>query len=201
MITGCAFLTYFSPESALNAQNALHEKHTLPGVSSPRSLPVPFIPFHCWALLFFTLTDSPVLYYRGFTRLFWIISGWILPGSSSRTGGHWDSRWESRTRESVASEASCLDDIHFFCFICLTKTKWTKWDWDQWRSQGGPFLLSLYDVSIFCQKLKMDRYLSEGTSKFWKLLQNTGWYKMHTLYSIFYFRCHVSVSKKISEIF
>ncbi|KAJ8961382.1 hypothetical protein NQ318_014626 [Aromia moschata] len=28
----CAFLTYFNPESALNAQNALHEKHTLPGV-------------------------------------------------------------------------------------------------------------------------------------------------------------------------
>lgn len=33
LIAGCAFLTYFSPESALNAQNALHEKHTLPGVS------------------------------------------------------------------------------------------------------------------------------------------------------------------------
>ncbi|GLV45318.1 hypothetical protein CBL_05418 [Carabus blaptoides fortunei] len=30
----CAFLTYFSPESALNAQNALHEKHTLPGSST-----------------------------------------------------------------------------------------------------------------------------------------------------------------------
>lgn len=38
MIAGCAFLTYFNPESALNAQNALHEKHTLPGVSSQRSL-------------------------------------------------------------------------------------------------------------------------------------------------------------------
>uniref|UniRef100_A0A1B0CAR3 RRM domain-containing protein n=1 Tax=Lutzomyia longipalpis TaxID=7200 RepID=A0A1B0CAR3_LUTLO len=30
-IEGCAFLTYFSPESAANAQNALHEKQTLPG--------------------------------------------------------------------------------------------------------------------------------------------------------------------------
>jgi hypothetical protein len=39
VIAGCAFLTYFSPESALNAQNALHEKHTLPGVSYPCSLP------------------------------------------------------------------------------------------------------------------------------------------------------------------
>lgn len=40
LITGCAFLTYFSPESALNAQNALHEKHTLPGVSPSSSLSI-----------------------------------------------------------------------------------------------------------------------------------------------------------------
>ncbi|XP_066150117.1 CUGBP Elav-like family member 3 isoform X4 [Euwallacea fornicatus] len=30
----CAFLTYFNPESALNCQNALHEKTTLSGVST-----------------------------------------------------------------------------------------------------------------------------------------------------------------------
>ncbi|XP_063535408.1 uncharacterized protein LOC134745320 isoform X2 [Cydia strobilella] len=30
----CAFLTYFNPESASSAQSALHEKRTLPGVSS-----------------------------------------------------------------------------------------------------------------------------------------------------------------------
>ncbi|XP_063535402.1 uncharacterized protein LOC134745320 isoform X1 [Cydia strobilella] len=33
-VSGCAFLTYFNPESASSAQSALHEKRTLPGVSS-----------------------------------------------------------------------------------------------------------------------------------------------------------------------
>lgn len=32
-IIGCAFLTYFNPESAATAQSVLHEKQTLPGVS------------------------------------------------------------------------------------------------------------------------------------------------------------------------
>ncbi|KAG5323514.1 CELF5 protein, partial [Acromyrmex heyeri] len=33
----CAFLTYYSRDSAISAQNALHEKRTLPGTAS--SLP------------------------------------------------------------------------------------------------------------------------------------------------------------------
>ncbi|XP_061704147.1 CUGBP Elav-like family member 4 isoform X2 [Cydia pomonella] len=37
-VSGCAFLTYFNPESASSAQSALHEKRTLPGVSSQCSV-------------------------------------------------------------------------------------------------------------------------------------------------------------------
>lgn len=33
LLSGCAFLTYYSRDSAISAQNALHEKRTLPGVS------------------------------------------------------------------------------------------------------------------------------------------------------------------------
>lgn len=33
LFPGCAFLTYYSRDSAISAQNALHEKRTLPGVS------------------------------------------------------------------------------------------------------------------------------------------------------------------------
>jgi len=32
-VAGCAFLTYYSRDSAISAQSALHEKRTLPGVS------------------------------------------------------------------------------------------------------------------------------------------------------------------------
>ncbi|XP_055532005.1 CUGBP Elav-like family member 4 isoform X8 [Wyeomyia smithii] len=32
-ITSCAFLTYFSPENAINAQSVLHEKQTSPGMN------------------------------------------------------------------------------------------------------------------------------------------------------------------------
>lgn len=92
MITGCAFLTYFSPESALNAQNALHEKHTLPGVSSPRSLPDPFIPFHCSAPLFSPLQGSSVSYYREFYALILDNQRLDFPGFRLRTAGRRDRR-------------------------------------------------------------------------------------------------------------
>ena len=34
VVAGCAFVTFMSGQSAIEAQKALHEKRTLPGVSN-----------------------------------------------------------------------------------------------------------------------------------------------------------------------
>lgn len=50
---GCAFLTYYSRDSAISAQNALHEKRTLPGVSVYN--------VYCKQFTYFSTNYAPVM--------------------------------------------------------------------------------------------------------------------------------------------
>lgn len=51
--SGCAFLTYYSRDSAISAQNALHEKRTLPGVSVYN--------VYCKQFTYFSTNYAPVM--------------------------------------------------------------------------------------------------------------------------------------------
>ena len=67
---GCGFLIYCNKASAINAINAIHERHTLPGVSKDFCLCFYSPSFRNWA-------QSMTAFANPWSSLKWLISSWI----------------------------------------------------------------------------------------------------------------------------
>lgn len=107
-VAGCAFLTYYSRDSAISAQNALHEKRTLPGVSVYNVL-------HCGGVFTYFSANYTRVMPRDSFRV-------RTPHHCRRHGENLISRSPARARALIKRSFS-LRARHILASVCV-RTRW-----------------------------------------------------------------------------
>lgn len=138
-VVGCAFLTYFNPESAATAQSVLHEKQTLPGVSKHSHI-YTHLYIYTYIYVYILYTNTHILDNKVVALWLWLYlcallttvksCCWIIfvvDGSMYKTWRHFHYRYCCCNNSTVCLLMSLLlsSSSHYcYCYYCYYYYYW-----------------------------------------------------------------------------